>query len=89
MLDAAGLPVARAKVTLIDRRGRQAGAALTDHEGRYALEVPAGGSYVLAATAAGHAPRASAATHHGEDRPVDVDLALELIAQESRTAARS
>ncbi|MFC9454959.1 MFS transporter [Streptomyces sp. NPDC056637] len=89
VLDAAGLPVARAKVTLIDRRGRQAGAALTDHEGHYALEVPAGGSYVLAATAAGHAPRASAATHHGEDRPVDVDLALELIAQESRTAAHS
>ncbi|MET7512696.1 MFS transporter [Streptomyces sp. NPDC005480] len=89
VLDAAGLPVHRAKVTLIDRRGRQAGAALTDHEGRYALEVPDGGSYVLAATATGHAPRASAATHHGEDRPVDVDLALELIAQESRTAARS
>ncbi|MEU8482921.1 MFS transporter [Streptomyces sp. NPDC048641] len=88
VLDAAGLPVSRAKVTLIDRRGRQAGAALTDHEGRYALEVPAGGSYVLAATAAGHAPRASAATHHGEDRAVDVDLALELIAQESRTAAQ-
>ncbi|WP_406107054.1 MFS transporter [Streptomyces sp. NBC_01003] len=89
VLDAAGLPVSRAKVTLIDRRGRQAGAALTDHTGRYALEVPAGGSYVLAATATGHAPRASAATHHGEDRPVDVDLALELIAPESRTAVRS
>ncbi|MEU6661329.1 MFS transporter [Streptomyces sp. NPDC046821] len=87
VLDPAGLPVARAKVTLIDRRGRQAGAALTDHQGRYALTVPDGGSYVLAATAAGHAPRASAATHHGEDRPVDVDLALELSAPESRTAA--
>ncbi|MEU6842365.1 MFS transporter [Streptomyces sp. NPDC046716] len=80
VLDPAGMPVARAKVTLIDRRGRQAGAALTDHDGRYALAVPAGGSYVLAATAAGHAPRASAATHHGENRAVHVDLALEAVA---------
>ncbi|MFE6893782.1 MFS transporter [Streptomyces sp. NPDC057694] len=80
VVDPAGMPVARAKVTLIDRRGRQAGAALTDHDGRYALNVPAGGSYVLAARAAGHAPRASAATHHGEDRAVDVDIALEAVA---------
>ncbi|MEV3853320.1 MFS transporter [Streptomyces sp. NPDC050095] len=84
VLDPAGEPVAHAKVTLIDRRGRQAGAALTDAEGHYALAVPAGGSYVLAATAAGHAPRASAATHHGEDRPVHVDLALEAVAEQVR-----
>ncbi|MYW64534.1 MFS transporter [Streptomyces sp. SID8379] len=80
VVDPAGMPVTHAKVTLIDRRGRQAGAALTDAEGRYALTVPSGGSYVLAATAAGHAPRASAATHHGENRAVDVDLALEAVA---------
>ncbi|MFI6872455.1 MFS transporter [Streptomyces sp. NPDC050400] len=84
VLDPAGAPVARAKVTLIDRRGRQAGAALTDADGRYALAVPTGGSYVLAATASGHAPRASAATHHGEDRAVDVDLALEALAESVR-----
>ncbi|APY88566.1 MFS transporter [Streptomyces alfalfae] len=71
-----GAPLARAKVTLIDRRGKQAGAALTDTEGRYALDVPADGSYVLAATASGHAPRASAAAHPGGERPVRVDLAL-------------
>ncbi|MEU7646104.1 MFS transporter [Streptomyces huasconensis] len=71
-----GAPVARAKVTLIDPRGKQAGAALTDDEGRYALAVPADGSYVLAATATGHAPRASAAAYHGAGRPVRVDLAL-------------
>ncbi|MFJ4712009.1 MFS transporter [Streptomyces sp. NPDC088785] len=80
VLGAAGEPVPRARVTLIDRRGRRAGAALTDTEGRYSLAVPEGGSYVLAASAAGHAPRASAATHHGEDRAVDVDLALEAAA---------
>ncbi|MEV0125673.1 MFS transporter [Streptomyces sp. NPDC050703] len=71
-----GAPLARAKVTLIDRRGKQAGAALTDTDGRYALDVPGDGSYVLAATASGHAPHASAAAHPGGERPVRVDLAL-------------
>ncbi|MFI0236452.1 MFS transporter [Streptomyces sp. NPDC016845] len=82
VLDPAGLPVAHAKVTLIDRRGRQAGAALTDPEGHYALDVPEGGSYVLAVTAHGHAPRASSATHHGENRAVRMDLALEAVAEQ-------
>ncbi|MEU6390402.1 MFS transporter [Streptomyces sp. NPDC046939] len=82
VLDPAGLPVAHAKVTLIDRRGRQAGAALTDAEGHYALDVPEGGSYVLAVTAHGHAPRASSATHHGEKRAVRVDLALDAVAEQ-------
>ncbi|MFF4091977.1 MFS transporter [Streptomyces nigra] len=76
VLDAAGTPVARAKVTLIDRRGRQAGATLSDDDGSYALAVPAQGAYVLAARADGHAPLASAATHPGKDGAVDVDLAL-------------
>ncbi|MFD7390629.1 MFS transporter [Streptomyces sp. NPDC059852] len=76
VLDAAGTPVARAKVTLIDRRGRQAGATLSAEDGSYALAVPAQGAYVLAARAEGHAPLASAATHPGEDGAVDVDLAL-------------
>ncbi|MEV8085970.1 MFS transporter [Streptomyces nigra] len=76
VLDAAGTPVARAKVTLIDRRGRQAGATLSDDDGSYALTVPTRGAYVLAARADGHAPLASAATHPGEDGAVDVDLAL-------------
>ncbi|WP_306320860.1 MULTISPECIES: MFS transporter [unclassified Streptomyces] len=84
VLDPAGAPVARAKVTLIDRRGRQAGAALTDGAGQYALTVPTGGSYVLATTASGHAPRALAATHHGENRAVQVDLALEAMAESVR-----
>ncbi|MCF3119752.1 MFS transporter [Streptomyces arenae] len=74
--DADGTPVARAKVTLIDRSGRQAGAALTDEGGRYELAVPGDGSYVLAVRATGHGPLASAAAHPGENRPVEVDLAL-------------
>ncbi len=76
VLDAEGTPVARAKVTLIDRRGRQAGATLSADDGTYALTVPAQGAYVLAARATGHGPLASSATHTGDDRPVDLDLSL-------------
>ncbi|MFJ8002923.1 MFS transporter [Streptomyces fagopyri] len=76
VLNTDGDPVARAKVTLIDRRGRQAGATLSEEDGSYALAVPAEGAYVLAARAAGHGPLASSATHSGDDRPVDLDLAL-------------
>ncbi|MFF4485448.1 MFS transporter [Streptomyces sp. NPDC001544] len=76
VLDADGAPVARAKVTLIDQRGRQAGAAVSAEDGSYALAVPAQGAYVLAAKAAGHGPHASSATHAGDERPVELDLAL-------------
>ncbi|MEW2132602.1 MFS transporter [Streptomyces sp. NPDC005435] len=76
VLDADGAPVARAKVTLIDRRGRQAGATLSGPDGDYALAVPAGGAYVLAAKAAGHGPLASSATHSGDELAVELDLAL-------------
>ncbi|MBY8869804.1 MULTISPECIES: MFS transporter [Streptomyces] len=76
VLDAHGAPVARAKVTLIDHRGRQAGATLSGEDGSYVLVVPARGPYVLAARAAGHGPLASSATHTGDDRPVDLDLSL-------------
>ncbi|GHI08130.1 transporter [Streptomyces cellostaticus] len=76
VLDATGTPVARAKVTLIDRRGRQAGATLSEADGSYALAVPAEGAYVLAARAFGHGPLASSATHSGEERAIDLDLSL-------------
>ncbi|WP_395571631.1 MFS transporter [Streptomyces sp. BK79] len=75
VLTADGVPVARAKVTLIDRHGRQAGATLSAGDGGYALAVPGQGPYVLAARATGHGPLAHAATHTG-DRPVDLDLSL-------------
>ncbi|MBT2412965.1 MFS transporter [Streptomyces sp. ISL-12] len=76
VLAADGTPVARAKVTLIDRHGRQAGAALSAPDGGYALPVPAPGPYVLAARAAGHGPLAHSATHTGTGHPVDLDLSL-------------
>jgi MFS family permease len=76
VLTADGVAVARAKVTLIDRRGRQAGATLSEEDGGYALAVPAEGAYVLAVTAGGHGPLASGASHPGGVRVVEVDLAL-------------
>ncbi|MBQ0849402.1 MFS transporter [Streptomyces sp. BH-SS-21] len=76
VLTSDGEPVARAKVTLIDRRGRQAGATLSSADGGYALAVPAAGAYVLAVTAGGHGPLASAASHPGDDHPIEMDLAL-------------
>ncbi|MCX4233315.1 MFS transporter [Streptomyces ortus] len=76
VLTSDGEPVARAKVTLIDRRGRQAGATLSAPDGGYALAVPAEGAYVLAVTAVGHGPLASAASHPGGDAPIHMDLAL-------------
>ncbi|MET7679673.1 MFS transporter [Streptomyces sp. NPDC005423] len=76
VLDARGVPVARANVTLIDPRGRQAGATLSSADGSYVLAVPARGAYVLAARATGHGPLASSATHAGDETPVDVDLSL-------------
>lgn len=76
VLAAGGAPVARAKVTLIDRRGRQAGATISGDDGTYTLTVPAEGHYVLAARAAGHGPLASSANHPGHERLVDLDLSL-------------
>jgi MFS family permease len=76
VLDAAGTPVPHAEVTLIDPRGRQAGATLSAADGTYALPVPTKGAYVLAAKADGHAPHTSAATHTGDDSTVSVDLSL-------------
>ncbi|WP_346768006.1 carboxypeptidase-like regulatory domain-containing protein [Streptomyces sp. JB150] len=76
VLAADGTPVPGARITLIDRRGRRAGATLSAEDGGYALTVPAPGPYVIAAQAAGHAPHASAATHAGDDRPVELNLSL-------------
>jgi MFS family permease len=76
VLSADGVPVARAKVTLIDRRGRQAGATLSEEDGSYLLAVPSQGAYVLAARASGHGPLASSATHGGDEVAVDLDLSL-------------
>ncbi|MFE6662450.1 MFS transporter [Streptomyces sp. NPDC057697] len=89
VLDADGAPVARANVTLIDHRGRQAGLAVTDADGHYALAAPHGGAYVLAGSATGYAPCARPASCLGDGLPVDADLVLDVSAPERRTAVRS
>ncbi|MCX4969019.1 MFS transporter [Streptomyces sp. NBC_00654] len=90
VLDADGAPVARANVTLIDTLGRQAGLTVADDEGRYALTAAPGGRYVLAATAAGYAPRACPAASPATGRPTETDLVLTAVsAPERRTAALS
>ncbi|MFF8912813.1 MFS transporter [Streptomyces sp. NPDC015032] len=76
VLDADGAPVARANVTLIDHHGRQAGLTVADEAGHYMLAAPSGGSYVLAGSAAGYAPRAHPAVCPGNGLPVDADLVL-------------
>jgi MFS family permease len=76
VLDAYGAPVARANVTLIDRRGKQAGRVTTHEDGRYTLLPPCAGPYVLAGTAPGYAPHAHPAEYPGDGVPVAVDLIL-------------
>ncbi|TSB30444.1 MFS transporter [Streptomyces benahoarensis] len=73
---ASGAPVAGASVTLIDRRGRQAGVTTTDAGGRFALPDPGAGTYVLTGAAPGHTPHALALTCDVDGAPVDVLLTL-------------
>ncbi|MFB6980617.1 MFS transporter [Streptomyces scopuliridis] len=89
VVDTDGTPVARANVTLIDPRGRQAGRTTADEDGRYTLLPPSGGPYVLAGTATGYAPHALPAEYPGGGVPVDVDLVLVQGARERRTTVAS
>ncbi|MFI6665642.1 DHA2 family efflux MFS transporter permease subunit [Streptomyces sp. NPDC050481] len=59
ILGTAGEAVENATLTLISLGGRQLGRAVAHSEGRYRLDVPAAGSYVLIAAADGHQPQAS------------------------------
>ncbi|WP_413753726.1 MFS transporter [Streptomyces sp. R-74717] len=89
VLDTDGTPVARANVTLIDHRGRQAGLTVADEDGHYLLAAPSGGNFVLAGSATGYAPRAYPVVHPGNGLPVDADLVLTVSAPERRTAVSS
>ncbi|MER6533352.1 MFS transporter [Streptomyces sp900105755] len=69
-----GVPVPGAVVTLIDPTGRQLGHAVADPAGRYAVAVPAAGSYVLVGSAAGRQPQVATLTVGGS--PVEYNLVL-------------
>ncbi|WUU94853.1 carboxypeptidase regulatory-like domain-containing protein [Actinoallomurus sp. NBC_01490] len=71
--DAAGVPVARAALTLIDADGRQIGRATAGADGRYTLTAPGRGGYVLIASAGEHDP--CAVPVDIGDRPARLDVA--------------
>ncbi|MEU3461397.1 MFS transporter [Streptomyces sp. NPDC006733] len=54
-----GTAINHAKVTLISLQGQQLGRSVTGTDGRYLLQAPEAGSYVLIAAADGHQPQAS------------------------------
>ncbi|MBT2397456.1 MFS transporter [Streptomyces sp. ISL-100] len=70
---AEGAAVPQAAVTLISLAGRQLGRAVAQ-DGRYALDAPAAGSYVLIASADGFQPQASTVVLG--DEPVAYDILL-------------
>ncbi len=76
VLDAAGVPVACARISLTARHGRPSGTTVSAADGTYALAVPAQGAYALTTHAPGHPPLTSPATHTGEHDPIDLDLSL-------------
>jgi hypothetical protein len=71
----AGLPLARATLTLVDARGRQTARATSAADGAFTLEAPQAGSYVLITAAAEHSPAASTVPVH-RGRPVMQDIWL-------------
>ncbi|GAA3840501.1 MFS transporter [Streptomyces coacervatus] len=72
--DAAGTTVEGATLTLISLAGRQLGRAVAHSEGRYRMDAPSAGSYVLIAAAEGHQPQAS--TVVVGDEPLAHDVLL-------------
>ncbi|MEV0219815.1 MFS transporter [Streptomyces sp. NPDC050704] len=73
-LETGGEAVEGATLTLISLGGRQLGRAVAHSGGRYRLDAPSAGSYVLIAAAEGHQPQASTVVV-GEE-PLSHDLLL-------------
>ncbi|CAM5631100.1 MFS transporter [Streptomyces spiroverticillatus] len=71
---AEGASVRGAAVTLISLAGRQLGRSVAQPDGRYAVDAPSAGSYVLIASADGFQPQASTVTVG--DEPMAYDILL-------------
>ena len=72
-----GLPVEGALVALFDAEGTQRAGTLTDVQGRYRLEAPGPGEYVLGAERLGYSPFRSHLLAVGErSEPYRVDIEL-------------
>ncbi|MEU9862005.1 DHA2 family efflux MFS transporter permease subunit [Streptomyces sp. NPDC047971] len=71
---AEGADLVGATLTLISLGGQQLGRAVVGAEGRYAVDAPAAGSYVLIASADGFQPQASTVVVN--DGPLDHDVLL-------------
>jgi EmrB/QacA subfamily drug resistance transporter len=69
-----GAAVGGAILTLIDHDGKQVSRGNTDKAGRYVINAPSEGSFVLIASAPGHQPHASALKL--EAQPAILDLTL-------------
>ncbi|MGK5678861.1 MSCRAMM family protein [Actinoplanes sp. URMC 104] len=67
-----GHPIPEASVVAVDRTGRVAGAATTDHDGRYELRDLPPGVYTIAAS--GHAPVATRVELTGDHADHDITL---------------
>lgn len=70
-----GRGVPRAAVTLISLTGRQLGRSVARSDGRYGMDTPGPGNYVLIAAADGHQPQATTVTVGEEPLNHDVLLA--------------
>jgi uncharacterized surface anchored protein len=89
-----GAAVGGAVLTLIDHFGQQVARGNADPAGRYHLQAPGAGSYVLIASAPGHQPHASALKLDSQPAVVDVTLIgageiAGLVTSEAGTAVKS
>ncbi|WP_232236166.1 MFS transporter [Nocardia sp. BMG51109] len=69
-----GAPLPGAALTLISPTGRQVGRAIAHADGRFGLDAPHSGSYVLIASSDGYQPQAATLSIDG--RPLDHDFRL-------------
>ena len=73
--DGEGQPLVNAALTLVDAKGRQVGTSQPADDGRYRIEVPESGTYLLIASSPGRHPSADLVTVPAG--PLTKDVVLE------------